>query len=94
MGLREKVKGWDLSKISLCHREVGIVPFGIYFFYVGIEHIEFTRVIPHENINNTESTPKHEHTKNKIAVKFLFSMAYSISENIEPNKLFSKHLYN
>lgn len=74
--------------------EVVIVLFWMYFFYIGIQHVEFSRVIPDENTNSTESTPKHECTKNKITDKFPFGVVYSISENIEPNKLYSKPLYN
>ena len=73
---------------------VGIVLFWMYFFYIGIEHVEFSRVILDENINSTESTPKHKCTKNEITGKFPFSITYSISGNIEPYKLFSKSLYN
>lgn len=66
----------------------------MYFFCFGIEHVEFSRLILDEYTNSTESTPKHECTKNKITDKFPFNMTYSVSGNIEPNKLFSKPLYN
>lgn len=64
------------------------------FFYIDIEHVEFSRVIPDENINTSGSTPKHKRNKNKITDKFPFNVAYSIPGNIEPSKLHSKSLYN
>lgn len=89
------MKGCDLSKVVCATEgEVVIVLFWMVFFFITIEYAEFSKVIPGENTNSRESTPKHECTKNKITDKFPFSMAYSISGNIEPNKIYAKPLCN
>lgn len=89
------MKGYDLSKVVCATEgEVGIFHFRMTFFFITIEYVEFSKVIPSENTNSTESNPKHECTKNKKSHKFPFSMAYSTSGNIEPNKRYAKPLSN
>lgn len=89
------MKGCDLSKVVCATEpEVSIFHFWMTFFLITIEYVEFSKVIPSENTNNRESTPKHERTKNKISEKFPFSTVYSISGSIESNKIHAKPLCN
>lgn len=89
------MKGCDLSKlVCTTEGEAGVFHFCMTFFFITIEYVEFSKVIPSENTNSRESNPKHECTKNKISHKLPFSMTYATSANTEPNKRYAKPLSN
>lgn len=89
------MKGCDLSKVlGATEGKVSSFHFWMAFFFVTVEYVKFSKVIPGENTNSRESTPEHDCIKNKISKKFPFSMAYSISGNIESNKIYAKPFCN